>query len=136
MININCNGCSNHCCGMNKGLTPVLLPSEEHRFEGKTTTVKTPYREMKLLRKKESGMCYFLDEETNRCTAYNDRPLECQLFPFLLSFGKRETRVRLDEENCPNLSTLVANEEQINSLIAKYQIPENWIKGYSALTGV
>ncbi|MEI6731893.1 MAG: YkgJ family cysteine cluster protein, partial [archaeon] len=116
MIKINCDNCPNHCCGMNPGLTPVLLPSEEERFLGKTRSVYTPHREMKLISKQENGNCIFLGEG-NRCTVYNERPLECRLFPFLLDFEERVPKVELDMKNCPHIDTLESCSDSISAFL-------------------
>ena len=136
MIEVNCQGCPLHCCGMNPQLTPVLLPSEEGKFEGKTKIVETHFRSMSLLARKETGNCIFLDEKTNRCTNYDERPLECRLFPFLLDFGENGPGVRLDTQNCPRLNTLDYNKQEIRATLKKYQFPKEWIEGYLSLTGV
>jgi len=119
-----------HCCRMNPNLTPVLLPSEEKRFEGRTISVQTPYREMHLVSKKPDGNCIFLDKR-NRCTIYNERPLECKLFPFLLDFSDG-IGTRLATEKCPHINTLVANPESIRSLVNQNEFPQDWILGYQS----
>jgi len=90
MIKINCEGCNNHCCGKNKFLTPVLLPSEEEKFKKHSRIVKTAHRDIRVLVKKKNGNCIFLDDKTIKCTIYPERPLECQLYPFLLEFKKEK----------------------------------------------
>lgn len=137
MIIVNCTNCPNHCCGMNPKLTPVLMPSEENYFRENSISVQTPSREMHLLGKKDNGNCTFFDEKNGKCNIYENRPLECRLFPFLLSFEDvTKPSVRLDLENCPHLSTLVADEEKILSLLRKYEFTKNWIEGYDSLNGV
>ena len=137
MISVNCANCPNHCCGMNPGLTPVLLSSEEEYFRENSSSVKTPYREMRLLKKKIGGNCIFLDDKTRKCSIYENRPLEYRLFPFLLSFDMLGiVDVKLDSKNCSNISTLVSDKEKVLSFLKKYDFPKNWIKGYDYLTGV
>ncbi|MDF1497519.1 MAG: YkgJ family cysteine cluster protein [Patescibacteria group bacterium] len=133
MININCNDCKNHCCGSNPHLTPVLLPSEEERFKENSQIVETPFREMRTLGKKENGNCIFLDDKTTKCTIYNERPLECRLYPFLLDFSFGKPNTKLDKRFCPNLNTLYFDKDEISALIKKEQFPKDWIKAYGVL---
>jgi|SRR3989339_276170 len=130
MISVNCSNCINHCCGYNPLLTPVLLPSEEERFKDYSTKVVTPHREMFMLKKGEDENCIFLDNVTIRCNIYEQRPLECMLYPFLLDFSNGKARVKLDERFCPNLKTLEFNMDKINTILNKHEFPEDWIKGY------
>ena len=44
--------------------------------------------------------CQFLDGKTNSCRVYDNRPFECQLYPFILT--KKDNRPALDvHHNCP-----------------------------------
>ena len=133
MIQIDCGNCNNHCCGSNPYLTPVLLPSEEEKFKKNARSVKTPYREMWTLAKKESGNCIFLDNKATRCTIYDERPLECRLYPFLLDFSKEKLDVKLDERFCPHLKTLLADKQKITALVQTQQFPKDWIEAYKTL---
>ena len=133
MIKIDCNKCNNHCCGKNPYLTSVLLPSEEERFKDHSQSVKTPYRKMQVLRKKANGNCIFLDDKTTKCTIYDKRPLECQLYPFLLDFSKGKPDVKLDERFCPHLKTLSFDKNKIYAFIQKHSFPKDWIKAYKTL---
>ena len=92
---------------------------------------------MYLLGKKDNGNCTFFDEENRICKVYENRLLECRLFPFLLSFEDvTKPSVRLDLENCPHLSTLVADKERILSFLRTYEFTKNWIEGYGSLSRV
>ena len=133
MIKINCNGCSNNCCGKNPHLTPVLLPSEEEKFKKYSRSIQTPYGKIKVLAKKENGNCILLDEKTLKCTAYDKRPLECALYPFLLDFSKKEPSAEIDKRFCPRLNTLIANKEEIAVLIKKQHFPKDWVNAYKTL---
>jgi Fe-S-cluster containining protein len=133
MIQINCNGCTNHCCGVNPHLTPILLPFEEAKFKKYAQRVQTPYRELWILAKKENGNCIFLNDKTIRCEIYLERPLECRLYPFLLDYSKGQPDVKLDERFCPGLKTLHSNKESISALVQKQQFPKNWIDAYKTL---
>lgn len=131
MINIKCEGCRNHCCGQNIYLTPVLLPSEEQKFNDYSVIIETPYRNMRVLAKKEDGNCIFLDDKT-RCTIYDQRPLECKLYPFLLDFDFG-LGVKLDKRFCQSLGTLNFDKNLISVLLREQEFSEDWIKGYLCL---
>jgi Fe-S-cluster containining protein len=133
MININCEGCPNHCCGRNPHLTPVLLPSEEQKFNEHSISVRTPYREMRLLAKKPDGNCIFLDDKT-RCTIYDQRPFECKLYPFLLDF-EFGIAAKLDKRFCLGLESLQFDKSLISDLLRQYrsEFSEDWVKAYLSM---
>ena len=135
MIEIDCTGCRNHCCGGNPNLTPVLLLSEEVKFKSHSRIVQTPHREMHILGKKDNGNCLFLDDQTTMCTIYRERPLECMLYPFVLDFAPGKPDIKLDERFCPQRETLKFDKEDLAALINKQSFPEDWIKAYGSLTG-
>jgi Fe-S-cluster containining protein len=133
MISINCEGCPNHCCGKNPYLAPILIPSEEEIFVYKSRVVKTPFREMRMLNKGFDGICVFLDDKM-RCSIYDERPLECRLYPFVLDF-EFGIAVRLDKRFCQSLSTLNYDRNKISALLREHsgEFKEDWIKGYVSL---
>ncbi len=129
-VHISCKGCQNNCY-RNPHLTPVLLPLEEKKFKRQSVSIKTPFREMFTL-KKENGKCIFLDVATMRCKAYQKRPIECQLYPFLLYFAKGVS-VKLDKRFCPNLDSLIFKKRPIVAFVKKLYFPDDWIRGYETL---
>lgn len=133
MIKINCEGCINHCCGQNNHLTPVLLPSEELKFNEKSVVVEAPYRAMRVLAKKSDGNCIFLDDKT-RCTIYDQRPLECRLYPFLLDF-EFGIAAKLDKRFCSGLESLKFDRSLISDLLKEHksEFSEDWIKAYLSM---
>jgi Fe-S-cluster containining protein len=134
MLKINCNGCSNSCCN-NPSLTPVLLASEEELFLESLVVVETPFRNMRVLRKRENGSCVFLDDEQMLCTTYSSRPLECRIYPYLLDFSKGSVDIKLDERFCPSLSSLQTNINQIRDYIRGFEYPSDWISAYDSMQG-
>ena len=88
---------------------------------------------MRILAKKDNGNCIFLDDKTTKCTIYDKRPLECQLYPFLLDFSKGKPDVKLDTRFCLHLQTLRFDKDKIFALIQKYSFPKDWIKAYETL---
>lgn len=133
MIKINCTNCSNHCCGKNPNLTPVLTPDEEKRFKRYSIAFQTPYGTVRKLSKKSNGNCIFLDDNANTCTRYEERPLECLLYPYLLDFSKTPPSIKLDTRFCPHLQTLETNIPKILSLVRSQNFPQNWINAYNTL---
>jgi len=133
MTKINCEGCTNHCCGKNSFLTPVLLPSEEEKFKKYSRVIKTSYGNIRVLSKKKNGNCIFLDDKTIKCTIYGTRPIECRLYPFLLDFTREKPTVKLDERFCPNLQMLHFDMSKILNVIKKQQFPTDWIRAYKTL---
>lgn len=60
--------------------------------------------------KQEGFICPFLNTEDNKCKIYDFRPLECQLYPFLITM--RDKRVLLTVDlNCPYVSENLNNSE-------------------------
>lgn len=133
IIIIKCESCQNRCC-KNPLLTPVLLPSEEKKFKQYAVRIKTPFREMFVLKKKD-GKCIFLDINTMKCKAYKKRPFECRLYPFLLDFTKG-VNVKLDKRFCPNLDSLIFKKRSVVAFVKQQDFPDDWIKGYENLVEV
>lgn len=130
-MEINCTGCASLCCKDPK--TPVLLPSEEEKFKEFSQIVKTPFRDMHLLGKKKNGSCILLDD-TGKCKKYDERPIECRLYPFLSYMGEN-IEVKLDEGFCPNTNSLKFEHRELVELIKKYDFPRDWLEGYESLGG-
>jgi Fe-S-cluster containining protein len=66
------------CCrfsSVNSPFVPHLLGEE---------TARTPFCGLEALINPFSCACTFLDETTNLCTLYTQRPFECRLYPFLI----------------------------------------------------
>ena len=133
MIKINCLDCMNRCCS-NAFLTPLLLPSEEKSFNGLSELIETPFRNLSLLRKL-NGNCILLNTENQRCTDYNNRPIECRIYPLLLDFSKPSVDVKLDNRFCPHFQTLEYNQEKILEFVKTLDLPQDWIRAYEYLQG-
>lgn len=60
---------------------------------------------------KQSGyICPFLNMEDNKCKIYDFRPLECQLYPFLLTLRGKKVLLTLDL-NCPYVKEKLNSQE-------------------------
>lgn len=56
--------------------------------------------------KNENGRCYFLDDQTNLCTIYSQRPEGCRIYPIIYI---EDSGVGVDEE-CPMAHTVTEEE--------------------------
>lgn len=54
-------------------------------------------------REKRNGECVFYDSESNRCTIYKVRPLQCRLFPFWPSLMVCEENWEREKLRCPGI---------------------------------
>jgi len=50
--------------------------------------------------KNNNYICHFLSPEDNKCKIYPFRPLECQLYPFLINYSQDRVWLAVDL-NCP-----------------------------------
>lgn len=55
-------------------------------------------------------ICAFLDSANNKCKIYDFRPLECQLYPFLISMRSGKILLTVDP-NCPYVQKNLKTEE-------------------------
>lgn len=133
MLEIVCDVCKGRCC--KNPLTPILLIHEETQFSESSRIVETPFRSMRVIRKRENGDCIFLDNQQMLCTDYDSRPLECRIYPYLLDFSKGEPDIRLDERFCPSLSSMQADVNKIRDFIRSFEYPTDWIKAYDSMQG-
>lgn len=127
-LKVNCEGCKSHCCGQIPGLTPVLLPTEMEQFKDNVDR----HGDIATLKKKASGTCVFLDDSTNKCMVYVERPLECRLFPYTLDFDCSISSLKRDGR-CPQLPNVVADEVRLIELIRQQDFPIEWVESYKKL---
>ncbi|AER66417.1 protein of unknown function UPF0153 [Thermovirga lienii DSM 17291] len=55
------------------------------------------------LREKQNGECVFYDSDTNKCSIYEYRPLQCRLFPFWPSLMKNKENWEWEKRRCPGI---------------------------------
>ena len=125
---IDCKKCGNDCCGKIKNLTPILLPFEEKEFKRFGRKIKTPYREVFILKKKKNGRCIFFDELNKNCSIYEKRPIECRIYPYCLHFEGYKMNVWLDERFCKHAKLGAKDKKKILHSLQKIKFPKNWIK--------
>lgn len=134
MLKMNCKDCKNHCCGEIKHLAAVLTPQEEKKFKDLSKKVKTPHRDMFVLKQKANGHCIFYDEIKNGCVNYGSRPLDCQIYPLQLSYRNEILDIVLDERFCPHLDALVFDRQKLLDYIRTFHLPKNWLLAYETMT--
>ncbi len=93
-ICLKCQG----CCRFkeeNSVWSVKLLEDERLRLKCENKTTPLKYSE-----KEGNFYCSFLDKNNNRCVIYSSRPLECQLYPFLIHGKNKKVSLAVDS-NCP-----------------------------------
>ncbi|MDP2905807.1 MAG: YkgJ family cysteine cluster protein [Candidatus Omnitrophota bacterium] len=55
-------------------------------------------------------ICAFLDASANKCAIYDFRPLECQLYPFLIAIRDKKVLLTVDL-NCPYIKDKMSSRE-------------------------
>jgi len=96
------------CCRFKKidsAWSPCLLDEEAMDLidkEGIPAAALSIDRRLQLVAipGKEGFFCPFLKNEENSCQIYNQRPFECQLYPFLISLRNKKVLLTVDL-NCP-----------------------------------
>ncbi len=90
-------------------LAPIFTEKEKQKVisDGADPTLFQPQTDgkssqIKLKPHKHYYLCPFFEPKTNECTIYNNRPLDCQLYPFALMFNEDKTQVVLGVDMlCP-----------------------------------
>jgi Fe-S-cluster containining protein len=112
---LTCLGCCRYNC--NSSIWAPVLLQEERQLKN--------LHKLTLVAYHQSYICCFLDPKSNRCKIYTQRPLECRLYPFLLTRCGRELYLGLDLK-CPYISDRINNREfksYLNYLIRYLQKP-------------
>lgn len=98
VVEICAGECGAECCSGDIYVSETDVSRlEEAGYEG----FLSPNRDLRTMRTDDEDRCQFLGED-NLCTIYNDRPIDCQLFPFGFILSEEEIKIVL--VNCP-LST-------------------------------
>ncbi|MFA5039451.1 MAG: YkgJ family cysteine cluster protein [Candidatus Omnitrophota bacterium] len=88
---------------LQKELLPCCLFSHAANKTGEAARID-------LLPSGEGWICPCLDEKTSRCGIYEDRPLECRLYPFLL-VSHEGRRVLAVDPHCPYIQERLEDKE-------------------------
>lgn len=100
------------CCRFldkNSPLAPIFTDIEKNRIvsQGANPTLfhqkeDGTSAQIKLKSHNDFYICPFFEPETNRCTIYEYRPLDCQLYPFSLMYNQDRTSIVLGVDMlCP-----------------------------------
>ena len=100
------------CCrflAADSPLAPIFTETEKEKVvaDGADSTLFRPQADGKsaqiqLKPHSDFYICPFFAPETNRCTIYPIRPLDCQLYPFVLMFSEDGSEVVLGVDTlCP-----------------------------------
>ncbi len=91
---LKCKGC---CRFINKD--SIFRPSVSKDFAIKHNIQRDNLKKIKLIKEKNLFYCPFLELKTNKCKIYDERPLDCRLYPFLLLDIENKVYLGIDE-NC------------------------------------
>ena len=133
MVKTNCLNCPNHCCG-HQSLRPILLPEESMQYPDNQVEILTTISgQITTFAKNSNGNCVFF--EGGRCTNYENRPLECRLYPYLLDFSGSQPDIKLDN-NCPEVASITCDVNTIKHQVHQIEFNNEWINIYNSLSGV
>lgn len=88
-----CDSCKLTCCESVD--SPPVFPNDLKKLEkiGKATGEYLKYTDLgegkiwiSIKKKESSTQCKFFDNEKKNCTIYEDRPLDCKMYPFDIGF--------------------------------------------------
>ena len=123
---MNCSECKAHCCGGSPVKAPILMPYEVGYFKANATEVRPGYFRIN----RENGVCHYFKD--GKCEIYPFRPLECRLYPWVLTWKDNKLDLRLDEL-CPDAARgrykpcVMCGNQQLR------YIPESWWKEFETL---
>ena len=86
-----CSACKTNCCRDIPGLRPILMPWKKPATP--TPILKRAGR-LVLIKRRADGACVYFED--GRCLQYHRRPLECQLYPLVLTMSSDGLRLCLD----------------------------------------
>jgi Fe-S-cluster containining protein len=81
-----------------KGILPACVFTHEHSRKGKGACIN-------LVRVGDSFFCPCLEIQENKCKIYKNRPLDCQLYPFLL-VHKEDRAFLAADRKCPYIQKM------------------------------
>lgn len=91
---MNCSQCPSHCCGASPVNPPILTPDEANNF---FTEFEEQVPGTKLFRlKRKNGVCIF--HSSKGCKVYINRPIECRLYPYSITYVDNILSLRLDDK--------------------------------------
>jgi len=109
---LNCDVC---CRFLDKKtpLAPVFLPNEISSIVKPCLDNKSGRVRLKLSHTLNMYICPFFNERNNACTIYSNRPLDCRLYPLMVTYDKKRKNIILSiDTKCPFV-TDIKNKELI-----------------------
>lgn len=98
------------------------------RFHSKDT-IWLPYN-IKPVSHEDFYLCPHLDFKTNKCKIYAKRPLDCKIYPFLLTIKNNKTYLALDKKCLyleEHLKEVESHKKELPKYLSKQKI-KNFIK--------
>ena len=118
-----CTGCNQNCC-VGMSYLRLTVPEYERLFaEHRDKLIVQKKKAYYVVFAKEGQACpYFQD---GACTIYNDRPIECRLFPYSLRdikfYGEHKVLVTFHARtSCPRKNELLLSREKAKELLYSF----------------
>ena len=124
----NCKIQSNCCSNFDKINAPVLNKEEVNNIKNSVENkdfFNTISNNLYSLKTKDNKCIFYIND---KCTIYNNRPLDCRLFPFDIINKNNKYYLILYNLKCLNTLEFKHNLDNINNLIENI-IP--WIKDFT-----
>ena len=139
-----CIECTSKCCTNRE--TVVLFPSEVASFNKKVPDAENAIMEftnkngttINTLKQTTKRKCYFLQED-GKCGIYENRPLECKIYPVIMEFSDEATKKKknffVKKEYCPLSDKIKVNEKELQKEIEKIKqnLSTDWISEYQKI---
>jgi Fe-S-cluster containining protein len=100
-----------HCCYFLKNeinLSPYFSQNEINNVsKGKLSLAKNGFYQAKICKSKKYSdlyRCVFLNEGNHKCLIYNERPIDCLMWPFIVGWDKHKKGIYLwvvESKWCP-----------------------------------
>ncbi|MGI6253694.1 MAG: YkgJ family cysteine cluster protein [Synergistaceae bacterium] len=130
-LRFSCIACG-RCCRGEPGAI-YFTPEEEQALASRFNLSLQEFRdryttsrwEAPSIREKRWGDCIFHDEKTNLCLVYEDRPMQCRLFPFWPSLLRTRKAWNRAAQYCPGMNDgELYDEERIAALLDACPFPD------------
>ena len=110
------------CCKKLRNLRLTKSEYMQHFVQHQGTILMQNCSETYLVSSTEGQTCPNLSNES--CTIYNDRPVECRIFPYTLGrIHKEKLHVAInyhDRTHCPHKRDLLISDKEVKKLILSF----------------
>lgn len=113
----NCNLCINCCMEFDKMNSPVLNKEEVELISKDYNDFSISIKDNLYRLKTVDNKCIFYIDD--RCIIYNNRPLDCRLYPFDIIKKDNKYLLVLYKLNCIDMDSFINNIYLIDSIIEK-----------------